>query len=78
MFICPKCTTSSAIFPARAGGGARAMCEELGVPFLGSLPVDPKLTKACDEGEDFVQLFGNSVTVTALNDIVEQVIRFFD
>lgn len=78
MFICPKCTTSSAIFPARAGGGARAMCEELGVPFLGSLPVDPKLTKACDEGEDFVQLFSESVTVKVLNDIIEQVIRFFD
>lgn len=79
MFICPKCTTSTAIFPARAGGGARAMCEELGVPFLGSLPVDPKLTKACDEGEDYVkQLIGESVTVKALNNIVEQVIRFFD
>lgn len=77
MFVCPKCTTQSEIFPARTGG-ARAMCEEMQVPFLGSLPIDPRLTKACDEGKDFVQEFNGSVAVAALNGIVDQIARFFD
>lgn len=79
VFVCPKCTTPTAIFPpASVGGGARAMCAELDVPFLGSLPIDPRLTKACDEGEDFVQLFADSLAVQALEAIVDQVIAFFD
>lgn len=79
VFVCPKCTTPTAIFPpASVGGGARAMCAELDVPFLGSLPIDPRLTKACDEGEDFVQLFADSLAVQALEGIVDQVIAFFD
>lgn len=78
MFVCPKCTTPSEIFPARAGGGAAAMCTELDVPFLGSLPIDPRLTKACDEGEDFVRLFGDSLAVKALEGVVDKVTAFFD
>lgn len=79
VFVCPKCTTPTAIFPpASVGGGARAMCAELDVPFLGSLPIDPRLTKACDEGEDFVQLFADSLAVQALEGIVDKVIAFFD
>jgi len=31
-------------------GGARGMAEALGVAFLGELPLDPDLRKACDEG----------------------------
>lgn len=76
-FVCPKCTTQSEIFPAKTGG-AKAMCVELDVPFLGVLPIDPKLTKACDEGVDFVQEYGDSVTVKNLNTIVEQIVEFFE
>lgn len=43
--------TESEIFPRNTGGGEK-MCEELGVPYLGRLPLDPRLGQACDEGSD--------------------------
>jgi ATP-binding protein involved in chromosome partitioning len=36
-----------------AGGGER-LATELGVPFLGSVPLDPELREACDEGRPHV------------------------
>ena len=35
-------------------GGARATAEALGAPFLGEVPIDPKLREACDEGRAYV------------------------
>ena len=37
-FVCPKCKTETAIFPPTTGGAAK-MCEDMGVAFLGSLPL---------------------------------------
>lgn len=77
VFVCPKCSTKSQIFPATTGG-AKAMCEEMQVPFLGSLPIDPNLTKACDEGRNFIEEYPDSVTVKVLNSIVEQIAAFYN
>lgn len=33
-----------------SGGGAAKMCDEMQVPFLGKVPLDPQLCKAADEG----------------------------
>ena len=46
-FVCPDCGTRVDVFGA--GGGA-AMAEELDVPFLGSIPIDPEFVTACDAG----------------------------
>nr|CAA8286972.1 Unknown [Brassica rapa]CAA8287939.1 Unknown [Brassica rapa]CAA8392556.1 Unknown [Brassica rapa]CAA8404241.1 Unknown [Brassica rapa] len=35
----------------RSGGGAERMCREMGVPFLGSVPLDPQLCKAAEQGK---------------------------
>jgi ATP-binding protein involved in chromosome partitioning len=35
-------------------GGARATAATLGAPFLGEIPIDPKLRAACDEGRPYV------------------------
>lgn len=47
------------------------MCLDMDVPFLGSLPVDPKLARCCDEGKDFISEMPDSPTVIALKNIVE-------
>lgn len=44
-FVCPKCSTESQIFKASTGGG-RALAEEMGIPFLGSVPLDPRIRMA--------------------------------
>jgi len=35
-------------------GGGERLATELGVPFLGSIPLDPELRRACDEGHPHV------------------------
>jgi ATP-binding protein involved in chromosome partitioning len=35
-------------------GGARATAEALGAPFLGEVPIDPRLREACDAGRPYV------------------------
>lgn len=77
IFVCGKCSAKSEIFPAKTGG-AQKMCEEMNVPFLGALPLDPKLTKSCDEGNNFIQDFSNSLVVQSLNTIVDKIIEFYN
>jgi ATP-binding protein involved in chromosome partitioning len=56
-FVCPNCSTVHNIF--RKGGGERA-AKELGVPLLGSIPLDPKMVEAGDMGRPLVALDKNS------------------
>jgi ATP-binding protein involved in chromosome partitioning len=35
-------------------GGAKATAETLGAPFLGEIPIDPKLRESCDVGRPYV------------------------
>ncbi len=50
-FACPHCGEETPIF--RSGGGER-MCQELGVPFLGGIPIDGAVVEAGDTGTPFV------------------------
>nr|CAI5830305.1 unnamed protein product [Callosobruchus analis] len=70
IFVCPCCRKMSEIFPATTGG-AKQMCQELDVPYLGNLPLDPKLARLCDEGRDIITEMPGSPVVLALNEIVK-------
>jgi Mrp family chromosome partitioning ATPase len=48
---CPHCGKDIDLF--KIGGGEKA-ARELGVPFLGRIPIDPKMVIQCDKGEPFV------------------------
>lgn len=50
-FLCPHCGKPTEIF--RHGGGAR-MSSELGVPFLGEIPLDAEIVTSGDEGRPIV------------------------
>ena len=50
-FICPHCGNKSDIF--RSGGGKK-ISEEMNVPFLGSIPIDPKVSEDSDKGTPFI------------------------
>jgi ATP-binding protein involved in chromosome partitioning len=58
-FTCPHCGQSTDIF--RHGGGER-MSRELGVPFLGALPLDADVVTGGDEGRPIVVDQPNSVS----------------
>ncbi|MCX6676888.1 MAG: Mrp/NBP35 family ATP-binding protein [Methanothrix sp.] len=50
--VCPHCGKSMSIFGA---GGGRGMAEEMNVPFLGAIPIDPAVCALGDRGRTFVQ-----------------------
>ncbi|XP_023020089.2 NUBP iron-sulfur cluster assembly factor 1 [Leptinotarsa decemlineata] len=73
-FVCPSCEKSSEIFPARTGGASK-MCEELGVPFFGSLPLDPRVTRCCDEGRNCVVELADSPAVLGVGRIADKLVK---
>src|SRR5205085_7151438 len=54
----------STIFAATTGG-ARSLAKEFHVPFLGAVPLDPRIAKCCDFGESFVEEFPDSPSTKA-------------
>lgn len=71
-FVCPKCTHESQIFKPSTGGAAK-MAEEMKVPFLGSVPLDPRLARCCDEGKNFLREFPDSPATVAIMACVSQI-----
>ena len=67
--ICPHCNKQIDVF--KMGGGDK-ICRELGVTFLGKIPLDPGITEKCDSGEAFVTAFPNSDAARAFNEIVKK------
>ncbi|PPR90742.1 hypothetical protein GOBAR_AA29937 [Gossypium barbadense] len=62
---------ASEIFDS-SGGGAAKMCTEMGVPFLGKVPLDPQLCKAAEEGKSCFSEQKCSISAPALKSIVEK------
>ncbi len=69
-FKCPCCDEVTHIF--QEGGGQR-LAEGMGVKFLGSLPIEPQISKSCDEGVPYVSAFGESLTAQIFQDIVKSI-----
>lgn len=71
-FVCPNCTHETQIFKATTGG-ARRLARETGIPFLGAIPLDPRIGMACDYGESFLDSFPDSPACVALRAVVQRV-----
>ncbi|KAA8648247.1 hypothetical protein EYZ11_006737 [Aspergillus tanneri] len=71
-FVCASCGHESKIFRATTGGGKR-LAKKMGIPFLGSVPLDPRVGMACDYGESFVDNFPDSPATTAIKGVVRSV-----
>lgn len=66
-FVCPKCGEVTHIL--RSGGG-RSMAEDMGVPFMGSIPMDPMVAEAGDMGRAFVMHNAASPTAELMRQVV--------
>lgn len=66
-FVCPKCGEVTHIL--RSGGG-RLMAEDMGVPFFGSIPIDPMVAEAGDLGQAFVLHHSASPTAEIMRAVV--------
>merc|ERR1711997_510545 len=56
-YVCPNCSECTNIF---SSGGGKALAEHAKVPFLGAVPIEPKLALAAESGQDFIQQFQES------------------
>ena len=61
-FICPKCGEKTDVFKS---GGGETMARQMGVPFLGRIPIDPQIVRACDSGRPYVQHYNFSQAALA-------------
>jgi len=59
-FVCPNCSHCTDMF-FKSTGGAVSMCQELNVPFLGSIPLDPGLSRACEQGQSIFDFAGTKL-----------------
>ncbi|CAL9749560.1 unnamed protein product [Musa acuminata subsp. burmannicoides] len=55
-------------------GGAAKMCAEMGVPFLGKVPMDPHLCRAVEEGRSCFTDQKCTVSAPALRTIIEKLV----
>lgn len=76
-FVCPSCTKESVIFPTKSGG-AEQMALEMGVSFLGRMPLDPSIAKSTDRGQDLIADFADSPSVKSIQKIGEKIFEYFE
>lgn len=58
-----------------SGGGAAKMCTDMGVPFLGKVPLDPQLCKAAEEGRSCFTDGKCGASAPALKRIIERLVK---
>jgi ATP-binding protein involved in chromosome partitioning len=69
-FVCPHCGSKIDIFQ---GGGGKRMADDLGIPFIGSIPIDQKISQASDKGIPFIVEDPDSPASKAFMEIAEKV-----
>jgi ATP-binding protein involved in chromosome partitioning len=73
--ICPHCGDTINLFGA--GGGKKA-AEDLGVPYLGAIPLDPAMVKAGDEGRPYILRHADSPTWKAVDIVMKNLEKEID
>jgi len=73
-FMCPCCKTNTEIFPPLTGGAVQ-MCNEMNVPFLGSIPLDPLLLRACEKGESYTANYPDAPALPAFKQVVNNILN---
>ncbi|KAI8361280.1 P-loop containing nucleoside triphosphate hydrolase protein [Mortierella sp. GBAus27b] len=71
-FVCPSCHGESVIF-APTTGGAKKMAADTNVRFLGSIPLDPRIGKSCDQGLSFLEEYPDSPATLAYQNIIAEI-----
>jgi ATP-binding protein involved in chromosome partitioning len=59
-------------------GAAKEIAEEFGIPYLGEVPIDPRIREANDRGEVFFLKYGDSPTAKILSEITDKIIEIVE
>jgi len=71
VFSCPECGHRTHVFSA---GGGKRTAEELNVPFLGALPLDPQIAIAGDAGTPYVVEYPDSDITSIFREVAQNVL----
>jgi ATP-binding protein involved in chromosome partitioning len=71
-FVCPHCGKTVDIF---SKGGGELLSTQYGIPFLGSIPLDPDIARSGDEEKPYVYFYSKTTAAKIFDDIVEKVIQ---
>lgn len=71
-FLCPHCGKEIDLF--KSGGGEKAAAE-LGVSFLGRIPIEPAIVDSTDQGRPFIQAWAKTDPARIMDEIVGKVIQ---
>lgn len=71
-FVCPSCGTMTKIF---AGTSGEDVAKEFGVPFLGSIPLNPKMSACSERGTPIMVDDPASAEAKALADVAGELAR---
>jgi ATP-binding protein involved in chromosome partitioning len=69
-FKCPHCGKEVSLFKE---GGGKKLAQEMHIPFLGAIPIDPEIVEAADKGLLYVENFPDSPATKALNEIADRI-----
>jgi len=69
-FVCPNCNETVNIFKT---GGGEEVAREFDLPFLGRVPMDPKVVMAGDDGIPYLSSDGDSPAITAFAAVVRAI-----
>ncbi|MDP3564281.1 MAG: Mrp/NBP35 family ATP-binding protein [Methanoregula sp.] len=73
--ICPHCGDVIDLF---GRGGGKKAAEDLGVPYLGAIPLDPEMVKAGDEGRPYVLRHADTPTWKAVDAVMENLVKLVE
>ena len=69
-FVCPSCGERTDIFKT---GGGRRMAKEMTIPFLGRIPIEPRLVDAGDSGTSYLDRFTATETARAFKGVIDAI-----
>lgn len=71
-YVCPNCSECTNIF---SSGGGQSLAQHAGVPFLGTIPIDPNLSACGDRGQSFADKFPDSPAASIFSAITENLLK---
>lgn len=71
-FRCPHCGELTDVF---ASGGGKRLAEETGIPFLGSIPLDPEVARNADQGRAIMSEDTDTPVARAYLEIISNVLH---
>lgn len=72
-YVCPHCNEEGSLFE---GDDVKQLSERKGIPFLGSIPFDSRVSMLTGAGKLFYTEHPDSVTGKAIDSVVEKIVQF--